>query len=163
MHHVTSCKATYVRCMRVLAATSTCTFGRTTGLLRATAVNTKITSRTCRFETCRYLQMTNFKTHFVRTGHIFNFVPQSNQSSPPSLSLTHARMHARTHAHTRTHARTHAHARTEAQNQYTVCLNTESGSQANCEISSSIFQALRVKLPIAFRHFMKCLTFLGIS
>ena len=67
------------------------------GLLRATAVKIKITSRTCRFEICRYLQLPHFKSHFMRTGHIFNSVPQSNQSSPPSLSLS------CTHTHTHTH------------------------------------------------------------
>ena len=46
---------------------------------------------------------------------------------------------------------------TEAENQYTVCLNTEIDIQANCKISSTIFQAILV-LPIAFRHFIKCLT-----
>ena len=35
------------------------------GLLRATAVNIKITSRTCRFETCRYLQLPNFKLRLI--------------------------------------------------------------------------------------------------
>ena len=72
----------------------------------------------------------------MRTDHIFNSVPQNNQSSPPSLCRTHARTHAHTHTHTRTRART------EAQNQHTVCLNTEIGSEANCEISSTIFQAM---------------------
>ena len=35
------------------------------GLLRATAVNIKIMSRTCRFETCRYLQLPNFKLRLI--------------------------------------------------------------------------------------------------
>ena len=60
---------------------------------------------------------------------------------------------------------------TEAQNQYTVCLNTETGSQANWNLkhyfsgntcNAYTIQGLRV-LPIAFHHFMKFLTFLGIS
>ena len=83
-----------------------------------------------------------------------------------SLSLSLSRMHAQTHTHTHTHKGT-----TEAQNQYTVCLNTEIGSQANWNLEHFFpgnthiaykIEALRV-LPIAFCHFMKCLTFLGIS
>ena len=114
------------------------------GLLRATAVNIKITSRTCRFETYRYLRLPNFKTHFLRTGHVFSSVPQSNQSSPPSLCLS------------RTHARTQTHTRSEAQNQYIV---RQTGSQANCEVSSTIFQVILVilVLPTKFRHYVYCL------
>ena len=107
------------------------------GLLRATAVKIKITSRTCRFEICRYLQLPHFKSHFMRTGHIFNSVPQSNQSSPPSLSLS----------------CTHTHTRTEAQNQYTVCLNTEIGGQANCSGKLWNLQHYFKKI----RHYVYCL------
>ena len=108
------------------------------GILRATAVNIKITSRTCRFETGIYLQLPNFKLRLIsweRVTYSILFHKVIKVLFP--LSLSHALTYARTHAHT------------EAQNRYTVCLSTEIGSQANCEISSTIFQAILV-LPTKF-------------
>ena len=99
------------------------------GLLGATAVIIKIMSRTCRFETCRYLQLPNFKfrlTSWEQVTYSILFHKVIKVLLP--LSLTH------THTHTHTHAR----------------------SQANCEILSTIFQAILLS-PTKFRHYKYCL------
>ena len=103
------------------------------GLLGATAVNIKITSRTCRFETCRYLQLPNFKFRLISWERVtYSILFHKAIKVLLLLSLMHAHARARTHTH------------------------TETGSQANCEILSTIFQAILVS-PTKFRHYVYCL------
>ena len=134
------------------------------GLLHATAVNTKITSRTCRFETCRYLQLPNFKLRLIsweRVTYSILFHKVIKVLLPLSLSLTHACMHAHTQRHRintqfawiqKLAVRQTVKSQELFFRQYSYCLQTLG---ITCIAYS--FSPLH-EVPDIFRHFMKCLT-----
>ena len=102
----------------------------------------KITSRTCRLETCRYLKLPNFKLRLISWEWVTNVmacqtlsqsvtvgsnilvnvqeslwtksVSARNVSLHVDTSKTHTRTHARMQARTHTHARRHASRHTHA-------------------------------------------------